>query len=49
MPPFNEVHLRFNVTLARDIAQKIEETMQYPGQIKMTVMRETGAMGYAKL
>ena len=27
--------------LARDIAKKIEETMQYPGQIKVTVIRET--------
>lgn len=34
--------------LARDIAQKIEETMQYPGQIKVTVIRETRAVEYAK-
>src|SRR5215510_533933 len=27
--------------LARDVAKKIEETMQYPGQIKVTVIRET--------
>ena len=34
--------------LARDIAKKIEETMQYPGQIRVTVIRETRAVYYAK-
>jgi len=34
--------------LARDIAKKIEETMQYPGQIKVTVIRETRSVEYAK-
>jgi len=34
--------------LARDIAKKIEETMQYPGQIKVTVIRETRSVDYAK-
>jgi ribonucrease Y len=34
--------------LARDIAHKIEETMQYPGQIRVTVIRETRAVEFAK-
>lgn len=37
-----------SVTLARDIAKKVEETMQYPGQIKVTVIRETRSIDYAK-
>jgi ribonuclease Y len=36
------------VRLSNDIARKIEETMQYPGQIKVTVIRETRAIDYAK-
>ncbi len=34
--------------LSFDIAQKIEGEMQYPGQIKVTVIREMRAVGYAK-
>lgn len=34
--------------LARDIAKRIEEEMQYPGQIKVTVVREIRASEYAK-
>ncbi len=34
--------------MARDIAKNIEETMQYPGQIKVTVIREMRAVEFAK-
>jgi ribonuclease Y len=34
--------------LARSVAKKIEEGMQYPGQIKVTVIRETRAVDFAK-
>lgn len=37
-----------SVKLARDIADKIESTMQYPGTIKVNVIRETRAIEYAK-
>ena len=37
-----------SLRLAQDIARQIEETMQYPGQIKVTVIRETRAIEYAK-
>ncbi len=36
------------VLLARDLAKKIEEEMEYPGQIKVNVLRETKAVEYAK-
>lgn len=36
------------IKLARDIATKIESTMQYPGTIKVNVLRETRAVEYAK-
>jgi ribonuclease Y len=34
--------------LAKDVSKRIESEMQYPGQIKITVMRETRAVEYAR-
>lgn len=36
------------IHLSKNIAKQIEESMQYPGQIKVTVIRETRAVDYAK-
>lgn len=36
------------IQLSRDIAKRIEESMEYPGQIKVTVVRRTRAVEYAK-
>ena len=36
------------ILLARSIAKKIEDTLDYPGQIKVNVIRESRAVEYAK-
>ncbi len=36
------------ILLARDISKKIEAEMEYPGQIKVVIIRETRAVDYAK-
>jgi ribonucrease Y len=36
------------VLLARDIAQRIERDMEYPGQVQITVVRESRAVEYAR-
>jgi len=36
------------VLLAREIAKKIEDELEYPGQIKVHLLRETKAIEYAK-
>ena len=34
--------------MARDLAKKVEAELTYPGQIKVTVIRETRAVEYAR-
>lgn len=36
------------VLLARDISKQIENQMEYPGQIKVSIVRESRAVDYAK-
>ena len=36
------------VIMARDVAKRVENEMEYPGQIKVNVIRETRAIEYAK-
>jgi ribonuclease Y len=44
----SEVDDESTVKLARDIAKKIEDEMQYPGEIKVTLLREVRAVEYAR-
>ena len=43
-----EINDDMAAVVARDIAKKIESEMEYPGQIKVTVIRESRAIEYAK-
>lgn len=44
----NEIDDLSSARLARNIANQIEETMEYPGQIKVTIIRETRSVEFAK-
>ena len=44
----SEVNEEGAVILARELKKKIEEEMEYPGQIKITIIRETRVVEYAK-
>jgi len=44
----NEIDDLATIQLSKDIAAKLEESMKYPGQIKVTVIREVRAEEYAK-
>jgi len=44
----NEVNDEQMVLIARDVVKKIEENLEYPGQIKIHVIRENRAIEYAK-
>ena len=44
----NEIDDLATVRLSNDIARKLEESMEFPGQIKVTVIRETRFVDYAK-
>ncbi|HLC16556.1 MAG TPA: ribonuclease Y, partial [Thermodesulfovibrionia bacterium] len=43
-----EVSDEFSAQISRDLAKKIEDELTYPGQIKVTVIREARFVGYAK-
>jgi ribonuclease Y len=44
----NQVNDREAAKMCRDIARAIEQTLTYPGEIKVTVLRETKVIEYAK-
>jgi ribonuclease Y len=37
-----------SLRMARDVAQRIQDEMTYPGEIKVTVIRETRSVDYAR-
>lgn len=43
-----EVDDQASLRMARDLARRIEEELLYPGQIRITVVRETRCVEYAK-
>jgi len=43
-----EVDEDMSFVLAKEIAREIEKEMEYPGQIRVTVIRESRAVEYAK-
>jgi ribonuclease Y len=43
----NQISDEESILLSRDVVKKIEESLTFPGQIKVTVIRETRAVQYA--
>ena len=43
----NQISDEESILLSRDVVKKIEESLTFPGQIKVTVIRETRAVEYA--